>query len=161
MPRTRMPLRTCQIKVLSISIGDLQNAVRAEAVIDLWQGHTGTTGKKIRFNANTWISIPDLNTPPTSGECYNGQYNVVVDIPLAHLVQGTNLFEGTNGGQTCHDFGWGQHGMNGIIIRIYYSSSKPHPTGAITSPVRVRPFLRTPSWKPRRPAQTLSGRWIS
>ncbi len=121
-------------KVHSINIGDLQNAIRAEAVIDLWQGHAGTTGKKIRFNANAWISIPNLSSPPTSGECYLGQYNPVIDIPLAHLVQGTNLFEGTNDGQTCWDFGWGQHGMNGIVIRIYYDAAKAHPTGSITVP---------------------------
>jgi hypothetical protein len=122
-------------KTLSLSIGDLQGATRAEALIDLWQGHAGTTGKAIRFNNRPWIPIPDLSTPPTGGECYLAQYNVVVDIPLADLVQGNNTFQGTNGGQTCYDFGWGQHGMNGIVVRIYYDNSKAHPTGTITSPV--------------------------
>ena len=121
-------------KTLSLTISDLQGATRAEALIDLWQGHAGTTGKAIRFNNHAWISIPDLSTPPTSGECYLGQYNVVVDIPLADLVQGSNTFQGTNSGQTCWDFDWGQHGMNGIVVRIYYDASKAHPTGAITSP---------------------------
>jgi hypothetical protein len=122
-------------KTLSISIGDLQGATRVEALVDLWQGHAGTTGKAIRFNNHDWIPIPNLSTPPTSGECYLGQYNVVVDVPLEDLIQGSNTFQGTNDGQTCYDFGWGQHGMNGIVIRVYYDAAKAHPTGSITSPV--------------------------
>jgi hypothetical protein len=133
-PNTQRPAAMANLPnaTLSIDISDLQGAVRAEAVIDLWQGHAGTTGKAISFNGNGWISVPDLSTPPTSGECYLAQYNVVVDVPLSHLATGTNYFQGTNAGQTCYSFDWGQHGMNGIVIRIYYGSSKPHPTGSIT-----------------------------
>jgi Secretion system C-terminal sorting domain/Bacterial Ig domain len=120
--------------VLDLNIGDLQGAISAEAVIDLWGGHAGTTGKAIRFNNHDWIPISDLQTTPTSGECYNSQVNNVIDIPLTDLVEGNNTFEGTNAGQTCHSFNWGQHGMDAIIVRIYYNSSKPHPTGSITSP---------------------------
>jgi len=120
--------------VLYVDIDDLVGAVKAEAVIDLWQGHTGTTGKKMRVNGNSWIDIPELTTTPTAAQCYYSQSNVTIDIPLSHLVTGTNSFEGTNDGQTCYDFGWGQHGWNGIIFRIYYDASKAHPTGSITSP---------------------------
>lgn len=119
--------------VLSITITDLQGAIRAEAIIDLWGGHPGTTSKRLRFNSNPWIPIPELNTTPTAGECYVQQWNVTVDVPLSHLVQGNNRLEGTSGGQTCFDFGWGQWGWYGIIIRIYYDASKPHPTGQIVS----------------------------
>ena len=48
--------------------------------------------------------------------------------------KGHNTFQGTNAGQTCWSFNWGQHGQNGIIVRIYYGPSKPHSTGSITSP---------------------------
>lgn len=120
--------------VLGIGIDDLQGAVRAEAVIDLWGGHAGTYGKAMRFNSHDWISIPELQTTPGDGQCYHSQPNIVVDIPLADLVQGTNWFEGKNAGQTCYTFDWGQFGWNAIIIRVYYNSSKPHPTGSITSP---------------------------
>jgi hypothetical protein len=119
--------------VLSIDIDDLGSAIRAEAVIDLWQGHAGTTGKKMRVNGNDWISIPELTTTGGAGQCWLSHSNVVVDIPLSNLVTGTNYFEGTNEGQDCHSIDWGQHGWFGIIFRIYYSSDKPHPTGAITS----------------------------
>jgi hypothetical protein len=120
--------------VLPIEISDLDGAVRAEVVIDLWQGHAGTTGKKMKVNGGNWISIPELTTMPGSPECWFSQSNTVVDVPLSDLVQGTNWFEGSNEGQTCYDFGWGQHGWNGVVFRIYYNSSKAHPTGAITSP---------------------------
>lgn len=121
--------------VLQLTIGDLQGAVRAEAVIDLWGGHAGTVQKKIRFNGKAWLSIPEVLTTPTAGECYHTQYNVVIPVPLSDLIQGSNTFEGTNGGQTCHNFNWGQHGMLGIIVRVYYDASRPHPAGSITSPI--------------------------
>ncbi|MGH9837450.1 MAG: hypothetical protein ACREEM_01550 [Blastocatellia bacterium] len=36
--------------VLRFSIDDLKGAVRAEALIDRWGGHVGTSEKRIRFN---------------------------------------------------------------------------------------------------------------
>ncbi len=122
--------------VLSISIDDLAGAVRAEALIAIDMWHTGTYGKAIRFNSNAWIPISDLQTTPgpESPECYLGGMIAGVNIPLSNLKQGTNTFEGKNAGQTCYDFGWGQYGQFGIVIRIYYGSSKSHPTGSISSP---------------------------
>ncbi len=119
--------------VLDLNISDLQHAIRAEAVIDLWGGHAGTTGKAIRFNDNPWVSVPELQTPPPNPECYLSYANITVDIPLAHLAEGTNWFEGTNAGQTCYSFDWGQWGQFGIVVRVYYDSTKAHPTGSITS----------------------------
>ena len=124
---------------LDIYVGDLSGATRAEAVITLWGGHIGTTGKKIRFNGNNWITIPELNSDNgipggSSGECYINQVNVVVDVPLSDLQVGTNTFTGTNTGQTCYGFQWGQHGWYGVMLRVYYGSGKTHPTGSITSP---------------------------
>jgi len=88
----------------------------------------------MRVNDHGWITIPELTTPPGAGQCYLSQFNVVVDVPLTDLVQGNNTFTGTNGGQSCHSFDWGQHGWNGIIFRIYYGPGKAHPAGSITSP---------------------------
>ncbi len=47
---------------IDINVGDLSGAVRAEAVISMWGGHVGTTGKKLRFNGNSWITIPELGS---------------------------------------------------------------------------------------------------
>jgi hypothetical protein len=119
--------------VLYLNVPDLQHAIRAEAVIDVWGGHAGTSNKRIRFNNNSWISVPELRTPPGSGECWLSQYNAVVDVPLYHLSEGSVSVEGTCDGQICYDFGWGQWGFNGIVLRVYYDSTKTHPTGTITS----------------------------
>jgi hypothetical protein len=126
-----------------LTVSDLAGAVRAEAVITMWGGHISTYGRKVRFNGNSWINIPDLdgsNGIPTGHQGYNyiHQSMVTVPVPLGNLFEGTNTFEGTNAGQVSgpvgYGFGWGQHGWYAIMIRVYYSDSKAHPTGTITSP---------------------------
>jgi hypothetical protein len=131
--------------VLSLNIDDLSGATRAEAIIDFWQGHWGTTNKRIRFNGHTWITIPELTAPPTDGQCYGSSVTMVVDVPLSHLQEGNNSFEGTTGGQTCYDFDWGQWGQFGIIVRVYYGSSKAHASGSITSPSNGATLGSSPS----------------
>lgn len=122
--------------VLSLPVGDLQGAVRAVAVIDVWGGHVGTTGKRFRVNGNAWISIPDIANTASAPECYTQQVSVPVEIPLAHLTQGLNTLEGTSGGQTCFNINWGQWGWYGFLLRVYYDpQQKSAPTGAITLPV--------------------------
>lgn len=118
---------------LDLTIGDLTGAVRAEAVIDLWGGHVGTTAKQMRFNGGSWITIPELSSTPSAGECYTQQLNVTVDVPLADLTTGTNILEGTSGGQTCYNFNWGQWGWYMVTLRVYYDGAKPRPSGMITS----------------------------
>ena len=119
--------------VMTIQIDDMDGAIRAEALMDIWGGHTGTIGKKVRFNQNNWIDIPDHPTIEESPECYNSEFNYIIDVPLTHLHEGDNEFEGTSGGQTCFNFNWGQWGWYVMLIRIYYGPGKPHPTGEITS----------------------------
>jgi hypothetical protein len=137
--------------VLDLTIDDLTGAISAEAVITIWGGHVGTTGKKIRFNGNSWISIPELdgsNGIPSghSGQCYTQQLNVVVDVPLSDIFEGTNNFQGEAGGQTCYNFGWGQFGWYAVMVRVYYDpATKTHPTGSITSPVSGGTFDDNPT----------------
>jgi hypothetical protein len=125
--------------VLNITISDLQGAIRAELVIDHNIGHVGTTNKKVRFNGNAWINMPELgagNGIPAGhdGQCYSQQFNPTIQIPLSHLIQGTNLFQGTSGSQSCYNFGWGLWAWYEAMVRVYYGPGKAHPTGAITSP---------------------------
>jgi hypothetical protein len=128
---------------VSLYIGDLSGAIRAEAVFSMWGGHISTNGRKLRFNGHGWIDIPDLdgsNGIPGGhfGFNYIHQSMVTVPVPLDHLFEGTNYFEGTNAGQVSgpdgYGFGWGQHGWYNMMIRVYYGNSKTHPTGSITSP---------------------------
>ena len=120
--------------VLEIKIDDLEGAVRAEILLDIWGGHAGTIGKKFRFNDNDWVYIPNVPTIPQRPECYMTQYNVILDLPLRYLKEGKNTFEGTSGGQTCYDFKWGQWGWYVMMVRIYYGPGKPHALGQITWP---------------------------
>jgi hypothetical protein len=122
--------------VLSMSVSDLQGAIKAVAVIDVWGGHVGTSGKQFRMNGNGWIDIPSIVNTPTNPECYNHQYSIEVEIPLDDLVQGSNSLEGLADNQICHSFGWGQWGWYGFLVRVYYDpAQKTAPTGVITSPV--------------------------
>jgi hypothetical protein len=130
---------------LPITIDDLAGAVRAEVVLDLWGGHVGTTGKRIRFNESNWITVPELSTTPTDGQCYTQQVNILLSVPLSDLSTGINYIEGTSGGQTCYGFDWGQWGWYGVIVRIYYNSGKPHATGQITSPSTGNSFNDNPT----------------
>jgi len=133
--------------ILNIAIDDLENAIRAEVLIDLWGGHGGTQGKKIRLNANDWIDIPaprfelPANNPSTSANesdpmWYYYQNNPIFEIPLSHLKQGTNTIEGSAtrcGNGTC--ISWPQWGMNAVMVRVFYDPSvKSGPTGQITFP---------------------------
>ncbi|MGA9118077.1 MAG: T9SS type A sorting domain-containing protein [Bacteroidota bacterium] len=127
---------------LPITIDDLSGAIRAEATLILWGGHVGTTDKSISFNGNAAIPIPDLDVTNglpagAAGHDYQRESMETVDIPLNNLVQGTNTFKGNCGDQADpYGFGWGQFGIYGIIVRVYYDpATKAHPTGTITSPV--------------------------
>ena len=123
--------------ILSITIDDLEHAVRAEALVDRWGGHAGTTVKRLRFNENSWIFLPELETTPPGHppERYQYQDNPIVDIPLAHLVEGENVFEGSAGAQFGTGLDWGQWGWMGIVVRIYYDpAEKPHATARIAAP---------------------------
>ncbi|MEM7165772.1 MAG: LamG-like jellyroll fold domain-containing protein [Planctomycetota bacterium] len=130
--------------VLDLAIDDLVGAVRAEAIMDVWGGHVGTIDKQLIVNGNAPITIPVIATTPTPGECYTHQATVVVDVPVSDLVTGPNFLEGDSGGQTCFNFNWGQWGWYGVTIRVYYDSSKPHPTGTITSPTPGSSFDEDP-----------------
>lgn len=121
--------------VLGLEVADLAGAVRAVAVIDVWGGHVGTVGKRFRLNGNAWLEIPDVSGTTISPECYTQQYTAHVEVPLEHLLAGANALEGTSDGQTCYDFGWGQWGWYGFLLRVYYDpQAKTAPTGSITIP---------------------------
>ena len=122
--------------VLGVNISDLDGAIRAEVLIDRWGGHPGTSGKKVRFNGREWLSLPKLATTPEGDEpdCYMYQDNPIIEVPLEHLQEGPNTFEGTCGDQVCFSFNWGQWGWYGIILRIYYHEAKHHPSGRIVYP---------------------------
>lgn len=131
--------------ILNLTVGDLQNATRAEAVLDRWGGHVGTREKLIRFNGNDWISLPELSTTPKghAPERYYSQDNPVVAIPLEHLQEGGNVLEAMIG--PANKSGWGQWGLYSLILRVYYDPlKKGHASGKIVSPVAGSTFGENP-----------------
>lgn len=120
-----------------LPIEDLQHATRAELILDRWNGHPGTSDKRVRFNRGPWLRVPELTTTPPghAPESFLAQDNPVIDVPLEHLHEGVNRFSGTSDEQITHDFGWGQWGMYGATLRVYYDpQSKPHATGRVIKP---------------------------
>jgi hypothetical protein len=121
--------------VLTLAIGDLQGALRAEVLLDRWGGHLRTTAKQIRFNGHDWLTVPEVSTTPAGArpEHYYSQDNPVIDVPLAHLRSGDNTIEGTCG--TIEGYNWGQWGIYSLVLRVYYDpAARPHPTGRIVRP---------------------------
>ncbi len=118
----------------TLDIADLAGALRAEAIIDLWGGHVGTTNKRFRLNGNAWVTIPELDNTPSPGQCYTQQVNPVVDVPLDHLQEGANKLTGTAGRQTCYNFRWGQWGWYVFTLRVYFDPVRQHPAGAVIVP---------------------------
>lgn len=122
--------------VLGIPVDDLLGALKVVAIMDVWGGHVGTTGKRFRLNGNDWIGIPDITDTTEAPECYTHQQSVAVEVPLGHLIEGANSLEGTSSGQTCNSFDWGQWGWYSFLLRVYYDpAQKTPPTGSIIVPV--------------------------
>lgn len=123
---------------LSIEIDDLEHATRAEFMLDRWGGHRGTVNKRIRFNDHDWIVVPEIENTPDQirPEQLMYQDNPVVQLPLEHLKEGKNAFEGDCDEQG--GFGWGQWGLYSMVVRVYYDREKKGDhhsiSGSIVSP---------------------------
>ena len=119
-------------------VDDLGLATKAELCIEQWGGHAATSEKKIRVNGHEWIEIPESpNMGPEPPENYLYFRYPLIPLSLDQIHEGNNDLEVTCGNQTAYkigDVGWGQWGIYGIILRVYYSPDKPHPTGKIISP---------------------------
>lgn len=143
--------------VLTIEDLDLKDAVRAEALLDRWGGHAGTYEKSIRFNGKDWLKIPELTTTPPAmrPEWYYSQDNPIVEIPLEQLKQGLNSLEGSCSSHT--DGGWGQWGLNSVLLRVYYDKTKLRaaPSVAISYPVDGQTLTENPQIRVK--AESLNG----
>ncbi len=120
---------------LKLHVGDLTGAIRAEALLDRWGGHTRTTAKQVRFNGNAWINVPEIASMPAGqrAEKFFSQDNPIVPVPLADLRTGENTVQGTC--STIEDYNWGQWGLYSLVLRVYYDPAlQPVPAGRIVSP---------------------------
>ncbi|WP_372898728.1 hypothetical protein, partial [Stieleria sp.] len=133
---------------IEIRIDDFEHAVRAEAMLDRWGGHRGTVNKRIRFNDNDWIPVPELTGLPDGirPEQVFFQDNPTVGVPLEDLREGVNVFDADcdeDGG-----FGWGQWGLYSMVVRIYYDKDvkgeNHRIAGRIVSPRRGQTLGENP-----------------
>lgn len=118
-----------------LQIDDLQDAVRAEVMLDRWGGHLGTIDPKIRLNGRDWLPLkPPLKTRGLKlSEDYYFQDNPVIPVPCDHLKAGENVVEATCSHQK--PGGWGQWGLYALLLRVYYRpDSKLFSRGRIVAP---------------------------
>jgi hypothetical protein len=112
---------------------DLEDAIRAEVVIEKILCHDSTTGLAIEINGNRWITIPEAEAIPYPQWEYQHHIYPVVSIPLSFLRSGKgNQFRLRVDPE--HPWKWPQNLIYGVHFRVYYDpAKKSHPTGKITS----------------------------
>ncbi|MDD5688238.1 MAG: FG-GAP-like repeat-containing protein [Elusimicrobia bacterium] len=111
---------------------DIANATKAEVYVTFWGGHNKVTGHKFNVNGGTqFYYMPQLTGTPTASSNYlKFQYSAApTAIPISTLVSGNNTIGVT--AETQPDgvpFYW----VYSVTVRVYYDSSKLHPTGTIS-----------------------------
>jgi hypothetical protein len=112
---------------------DLTKATRAEILVERMLCHDGSTGLAMKFNNGSWHSFPDADSIPAPQSEYLYHYYPIVSIPLSELKTGANNNQFRF---TLHDtqrWGMPQNMVYGMVVRIYYSASKPHTSAVISS----------------------------
>jgi hypothetical protein len=112
---------------------DLDQAIRAEVVIEKILCHDSTRGLAIEINGNPWIRIPEAEAIPYPQWEYQHPF-AVVPVPLGFLKSGRgNQFRLRVSPES--SWKWPQNLIYGVHFRVYYDpAKKPHPTGKITAP---------------------------
>lgn len=115
---------------IAIEVDDLRDATGAEAVVEFWGGHLGTSNQGFHLNGKTWYPLPQPVGTPTVPQAY---YRTLlgggaIRLDLDHLRQGPNELLFTAGPQVAHNFNFGFYWVYAVTLRIYYElGSKPHP----------------------------------
>ena len=127
---------------------DLEGATKAEMCVEYWGGHSGTSEQKFKVNGNEWIYLPQPQNTPTTPNCYYRTLlgNEAVPVALEHLKDGKNIFQFVAGPQVCWNFKFGFYWIYSFTVRVYYDSSKAHPTGQITVPDGVAVIADNPQF---------------
>lgn len=119
-----------------MNVDDLKGAIRVELSGLFHTGHIGTSERRIRINSGRAIDLPASDIPVSNKECYFTYLfgRPSVEVPLSDLKEGENKLTFFVGPQTCYGFNWPCYGFHNMTLRVYYNSSKPHPTGEIEYP---------------------------
>lgn len=102
---------------------DLDEATRAEVLVEKILSHNGTQGLAIQWNESDWINVPAPASIPEPRRDYYHHACITVPIPLAKLKpDDTNRFRLRVSPE--QDWGWPQHLIYGVHLRVYYDSAK-------------------------------------
>lgn len=102
---------------------DLEQAIRAEVVLELVQSHEDTKGLEIQINQQEWISVPDMSELPKPQADYMLHTYPIVNIPLNYLKSGEgNTFKLRV--DSTQRWNWPQNIFYGFTFRIYYDKKQ-------------------------------------
>jgi hypothetical protein len=158
---------------LVLNIGDIDNAKRAEGLINLWGGHDGTKNKEVCFNNTnscedkqkaciTNISDCTIDSESCKASITNKPEWIAIPYPKfpttdpnemsQYIYQNnpvidiplTHLQEGDISFMgKCCCKRWPQWGWMGMMVRVFYNS-KTHPSGQILSPASGTTLAENP-----------------
>jgi hypothetical protein len=111
---------------------DLNQAIRAELMVEKMLCHGDTEGLRVSINGNQAICLPEPVHIPHPQSAYAHHFNAIVPVELQELKQGTGntfVFEV----DTARHW-WPQNLVYGMILRVYYEPSLLETRGRIIQP---------------------------
>jgi hypothetical protein len=112
---------------------DLKDAVKAEIVVEKMLCHDGSTGLSVKFNDGSFHTFPEAAGIPQPQAEYLHHFYPMVEIPLAELKSGENNNKFRFTIDKTQRWGMPQNMVYGMVVRVYYKTSKSHTEGAISS----------------------------
>lgn len=103
---------------------DLTDAISAEVVVEKILSHNGTRGLAIQWNAGPWIALPEPESIPEPRANYYHHTCITVPVPLEVLTDQAEGNEFRLRVDPEQDWGWPQHLIYGVHLRIYYDADR-------------------------------------
>ena len=113
---------------------DLDDAIRAELVIEKLLCHDNTQGLEVSLNEHEWIAVPEAAGIAEPQCDYQHFTYPVIPVPLDQLKdEGVNTFALRVSEE--HAWNWPQNLIHGVHLRVYYDpEEKRHTDGFVSYP---------------------------
>ncbi|MEO0470465.1 MAG: VCBS repeat-containing protein, partial [Bacteroidota bacterium] len=108
---------------------DLDQAIRAELLVERLQSHEGTTGLQIQLNEENWLPLHPPASLPDSAENYLFHHQARVAVPLDMLSGKDVTFRLKVDEQ--HPWNWPQNIIYAVSLRIFYGKEKTDINGQL------------------------------